>query len=198
MTDRHTPWVGDDDEPVEVNQRALIDKVLARYSGKFTVFRELLQNADDAEATAVQIIFETKSTAEISEGTEEARPPPNLDDIVLWQWVVKNNGMLFRDEDWSRLKKIADGNPDDKKIGAFGVGFYSLFSITEAPLVTSGTKRMGFYWRDGKNQLFVHRESLPETAEPTSPWTTFTLPLRQIGPPPGSPLELLRFLASSI
>jgi hypothetical protein len=45
---------------VEVNQRALIDKVLARYSGEFTVFRELLQNSDDAQSKAVEIMFETQ------------------------------------------------------------------------------------------------------------------------------------------
>jgi len=45
---------------VEVNQRALIDKVLARYSGEFTVFRELLQNSDDAQSKAVEIRFETQ------------------------------------------------------------------------------------------------------------------------------------------
>ncbi|KAG8814868.1 hypothetical protein FRC17_000941 [Serendipita sp. 399] len=201
MTDNHR-WEGED-EPVEVNQRALIDKVLARYSAKFTVFRELLQNADDAEATAVQIIFETKKTTApsdeaLEEGASGDRPPPNLDEIVIETWVVKNNGMLFRDEDWSRLKKIADGNPDDKKIGAFGVGFYSLFSVTEEPLVTSGTKRMGFYWRNGKNQLYVRRGELPPTEGPISPWTTFTMPLRQIGSLPGTPLDLLRFFASSI
>ena len=42
-----------------MNQRALIDKVLARYSGEFTVFRELLQNSDDAQSKAVEIRFET-------------------------------------------------------------------------------------------------------------------------------------------
>ena len=45
---------------MEVNQRALIDKVLARYSGEFTVFRELLQNSDDAQSKAVEIRFETQ------------------------------------------------------------------------------------------------------------------------------------------
>jgi len=38
-------WSQGYDETVEVNQRALIDKVLARYSGEFSVFRELLQNS---------------------------------------------------------------------------------------------------------------------------------------------------------
>ena len=34
----------------------------------------------------------------------------------------------------------AEGNPDEEKIGAFGVGFYSLFSVTEEPFITSGGK----------------------------------------------------------
>lgn len=41
-------WDQGEDIKVQVNQRALIDKILARYSGEYTIFRELLQNADDA------------------------------------------------------------------------------------------------------------------------------------------------------
>jgi hypothetical protein len=33
------------------------------------------------------------------------------------------------------------------------IGFYSLFSITESPFVTSGDEWMGFYWKDGKDQV---------------------------------------------
>jgi hypothetical protein len=33
------------------------------------------------------------------------------------QLVVKNNGQAFREEDWQRLKRIAEGNPDEQKIG---------------------------------------------------------------------------------
>lgn len=54
-------WENGYDESVEVNQRAIIDKVLARYSGEFTVFRELLQNSDDAQSKTVEIRFETRS-----------------------------------------------------------------------------------------------------------------------------------------
>lgn len=36
-----------EDEAVTVNQRALIEKILARYAGEWTLQRELLQNADE-------------------------------------------------------------------------------------------------------------------------------------------------------
>ena len=49
--------------------------------------------------------------------------------------VYKNNGRPFSEDDFGRLRKIAEGNPDEQKIGFFGVGFYSLFSICEEPLL---------------------------------------------------------------
>lgn len=60
--------------------------------------------------------------------------------------VVTNNGQPFSGNDWSRLKRIAEGNPDETKIGAFGVGFYSVFAECEEPLVKSGNEAMAFYW----------------------------------------------------
>jgi hypothetical protein len=126
---REALWASGHDESVEVNQRALIDKVLARYSGEFTVFRELLQNSDDARAKEVEIHFETKQFRERDAVASEAQgeqPPsqdlPNLKTAIVHRWCFKNNGILFRDEDWNRLRKIAEGNPDEEKIGAFGVG----------------------------------------------------------------------------
>jgi hypothetical protein len=90
----------------------------------------LLQNSDDASSKAVEIRFETKKYIDRKHSNEsQAAPLPNerLPDlktasvrsfgfpsrfvglIVLVQvhrWTFKNNGMLFRDEDWNRLKKI--------------------------------------------------------------------------------------------
>jgi hypothetical protein len=39
MNHRTKLWDEGEDEAVSVNQRALIDKVLARYSGENTIFR---------------------------------------------------------------------------------------------------------------------------------------------------------------
>jgi len=197
-------WVAGHDETVEVNQRALIDKVLARYSGQFTVFRELLQNSDDAEARSVEIRFETGAYLSRENGDDlqsdkpEREDLPDLKTAVVHQWTFKNDGILFRDQDWNRLKKIAEGNPDEEKIGAFGVGFYSLFSVTDEPWVMSRGQWMNFYWKDKKDQLYVRRGTIPASVDDgVDPWTTFQMTLREPGSIPPT-FDLTRFLVSSI
>ncbi|KAJ6593724.1 hypothetical protein B0H19DRAFT_1091788 [Mycena capillaripes] len=203
---RDALWATGHDESVEVNQRALIDKVLARYSGEFTVFRELLQNSDDAQSKKVEIRFQTQAglnkdgeSSGTSHESSAIQTLPDLKTALCHQWTFKNDGMAFRTEDWARLKKIAEGNPDEDKIGAFGVGFYSLFSVTDDPLVKSGAEWMGFYWKDNKDQLFARRGALPATVsdDPSDAWTSFEMPLRQPVPMPVA-FDFTRFLASSI
>lgn len=126
--------------------------------------------------------------------------------------------MVFREEDWSRLRKIAEGNPDEQvrlpssfkvrlvliavqMIGQFGVGFYATFAHTEEPIVTSGDGSMLFHWRDGGDQLFVKRGPNPraktDITEEGKPWTTFHLDAREPGPMPA--LEpFCRFLANAL
>ncbi|GAA99452.1 hypothetical protein E5Q_06151 [Mixia osmundae IAM 14324] len=174
------------EEDVQVNQRALIDKILARYSGEYTVFRELLQNADDATATEVHIHFQTATAA-----SQLSQHEP------LSRIVVRNNGAVFSSDDWSRLATIAAGNPDQDKIGAFGVGFYSLFSLCECPLVASGREIMGFNWRDGKDQLYVKRARNPDESDIAQRWTSFIMDLRK--PMPLYPIEaFVRFLSTAL
>lgn len=54
----------------------LVPEILARYSGEYTIFRELLQNADDANAQAIKIRFYTKTGLEKPGDT--ARELPDL------------------------------------------------------------------------------------------------------------------------
>ena len=97
---------------VEVNQRALIDKILARYASAGAVYRELLQNSNDAEASLAEIHL-TTAKRDQSASKEE-----------VTQVLYRNNGLPFRPQDWARLRKIAEGNPDETKVGAFGVGVH--------------------------------------------------------------------------
>ncbi|KDQ08135.1 hypothetical protein BOTBODRAFT_180161 [Botryobasidium botryosum FD-172 SS1] len=156
-------WEGETNEPIKINQKALIDKVLARYSGEFVVFRELLQNADDANAERVKIHFKTRKYMARNK-SRDATGHPELNTGEVTQWTVQNDGKGFEAADRDRLKSIADGNPNEQKIGAFGVGFYSVFSVTDTPVVTSvdpnDEKRYGmaFHWANA--QLFDFNEMM--------------------------------------
>ncbi|KAJ3027400.1 hypothetical protein HDV00_011219 [Rhizophlyctis rosea] len=173
------------EEKVEVNQRHLIDKILARYSAEFTVFRELLQNSNDAGATEVQIHFQTNAATR--------RPSLLGKGPQVTTVIYKNNGRPFSDEDFGRLRKIAEGNPDEQKIGFFGVGFYSLFSICEEPFVTSGNQSMAFLWKG--DMLYTKKGPIPESE--VSQWTCFFLGLREPIDIP-SVQEFGKFLATSL
>jgi len=127
---------------VQVNQRALIDKMLARYAGSYSTFRELIQNADDAGARNVTIeFFSSVSSVDTISSVSEIR--------------LRNDGRPFVENDWERVSKIAEGNPDEQTVGMFGVGFYSVFSFTEHPLIYSDGHWLAFHW-DG-DQLCTSR-----------------------------------------
>lgn len=65
---------------------------------------------------------------------------------------------------------------------------------------------MGFYWKDGKDQLMARSGDLPPSSKPSSsrsatlsgnPWTSFTMNLRDPSVLEG-PLDLARFLVTSL
>ncbi|KAF7550838.1 hypothetical protein G7Z17_g5433 [Cylindrodendrum hubeiense] len=188
---------GEDEEAVTVDTRALIDKVLARYSGEWTTLRELIQNAADAQATTVSVKWETLPSTQVP-----LPATPNRSDILkhvlsnhtLRRLVVQNDGQPFTKTDWGRLKRIAEGNPDETKIGAFGVGFYSVFADCEEPFVSSGNEAMAFYWKG--NALFTKKSQIP--ADQATPHTTFVLDYRNTTTPLPNLLSVSQFLATSL
>lgn len=107
------------EEAITVNQRALIDKILARYSAEWTVFRELVQNADDAGATCCELRFESVKAKAAPSITSGATSPDTDDSVAqgaskslalsdfkapLEKWIFKNDGKPFGNDDWSRLR----------------------------------------------------------------------------------------------
>ena len=186
----------EDEEAVTVNTRALIDKVLARYSGEWTTLRELIQNAADAQARKVTIRFETTPSATVPL-PQSSDPAEHLKHTLLHHTlktlVVSNDGEHFKETDWQRLKRIAEGNPDETKIGAFGVGFYSVFADCESPFVSSGAQTMAFYWK--KDSLFTRRGKLSDSEVQG---TTFLLDYRSQTTPVPQLLSICQFLATSL
>lgn len=158
----------------------LITRTLTKYPVDYALYRELLQNSADAKATSVIISFKSVSgTATDPEVIE------SLHDAPVNRLTVSNNGQRFEEDDWSRLREIAKGNPNESKIGAFGVGFYSVFEVTDEPLVHSGSEAMSFYYVE--DQLRYRKD----TVESSSEWTVIDLPYRA----PGTLPNLVSFTA---
>jgi hypothetical protein len=150
---------------VEVNQRMLIDKMLARYSSDFVVCRELIQNSDDAKATSFH--FEITCDGGSSE--------KDLHNKTITEIRAINNGLVFNETDWKRVAAIAEGNTNVESVGQFGVGFFSVFSFSEEPIITSGNEYMAFVWRDD-NSLTTYRHKLPSNQQ--SQLTSIILKMR--------------------
>ena len=84
----------------------------------------VLQNSDDAQSKAVEVHFETQGYLSAKSGESAEAPStsnldagdlPDLKKIQVYQWTFKNNGILFRNEDWDRLKKIGAWNANYSK-----------------------------------------------------------------------------------
>ena len=156
----------------------------------------MIQNAADASASKVTIKFETLPSTTIptpSSTDPTERLKHTISNHTLRRLLISNNGLPFSEKDWARLKRIADGNPDETKIGAFGVGFYSVFDDCEEPFVSSGSQAMAFYWKG--NALFTRRLNLGEASNQE---TTFVLDYRNDTSPVPSLLQLCQFLSSSL
>ncbi|KAI9684824.1 MAG: hypothetical protein M1829_000199 [Trizodia sp. TS-e1964] len=98
------------------------------------ILRELLQNADDAGATSMEFVLDTRShpTSDLLfEGLAEFQGPA----------LLAFNNSLFMDEDFDSLTRLGNSRKFSDKMttGKFGRGFSSVFNWTDSPAVLSGS-----------------------------------------------------------
>ena len=109
-----------------------LKNILREYKDGLTIIKELLQNADDAGATELNILYDGRyhSTSSLFFKNMDKAHGPAL--------VVHNNAM-FTDEDFINITKLAGATKIDKplKIGKFGLGFCSVYHITDVPSFVS-------------------------------------------------------------
>ncbi|XP_047225531.1 sacsin isoform X2 [Girardinichthys multiradiatus] len=140
--------------------------ILRRYPDGGQILKELIQNADDAQATELIFIHDERSY-----GTE------SLWSSNLGQYqgpaLYAYNNAVFTDEDWERIQKAGRSGKinDPNKIGRFGIGFNSVYHITDVPSIFSsghlglmdpqeklfGERNGGFLWSLDDEE---HQESL--------------------------------------
>ena len=142
-----------------INYLGLLSKQLADLRGMPTLANELIQNADDAKDesgkfSATRITFDLRDDA-----------------------LIVRNDAVFREDDFKRLQDVAGGSKrneiGDPTTGAFGVGFISVYQITDRPELRSA----GRHWilrpqEDEKRRIVQYKD--PSITEDQG--TTFRLP----------------------
>ena len=109
--------------PQGVNYLGFLSQQLGDLAGQTTLAHELIQNADDAKddsgrLSATRITFDITDTA-----------------------LIVSNDAVFREIDFDRMRDVASGSKrgesGDRTTGAFGVGFISVYQITDTPEIHS-------------------------------------------------------------
>ena len=109
-----------------------LSNILKEYKDGLTIIKEMIQNADDAEATEVNILYDARHHTTdklLFKGMGESHGPA----------LVIHNNAKFTEEDFINITKLAGGAKKDKplKIGKFGIGFCSVYHITDVPSFVS-------------------------------------------------------------
>ena len=111
-----------------------IREILRNYPLGTSVFKELLQNADDANASEVRLCLDTRShpTARLHPGMAAFQGPS----------LLAYNDAVFTPRDFASIQRIGDSLKREEskgtKTGRFGIGFNSVFHLTDLPSFASG------------------------------------------------------------
>ncbi|XP_060636280.2 sacsin-like [Anolis sagrei] len=171
--------------------------ILRKYPDGGQILKELIQNADDAGAEEVILFYDDRSFGTqrlFSEGLESTQGPALL---------AYNNG-IFSEADWKGIESpgISHKKKDPMTVGRFGLGFNSVYHMTDFPSILSGEYLLVLdtqataledggerwevdEWEDATDQFQPFWDSLASLGKPcpTSegyfPGTLFRFPLRQ-------------------
>ena len=107
-----------------------LKRLLNDYTDGLALFKEMIQNADDAGATEVFFMYDERSNADakkflIDENMRECQGE------ALWVY----NNATFTDTDFKNITKLGGATKECEldKIGKFGLGFNAVYNLTDVP-----------------------------------------------------------------
>lgn len=120
-------WDEDFGQKVDLCRR--IREILTNYPEGIAVLKELIQNADDSGATTIRFVYDTRNHP------KDNLTGPKLSEFQSNSLLVYNNAM-FTEADFKSIQSIGSSiskKNQVNKTGRFGLGFNSVYHLTELP-----------------------------------------------------------------
>ena len=125
-------------EPLTRRIKVLLEE---GYVDGLSVAKELLQNADDARATELCFLYDERQNKNMRKDLL-CKEMSEFQGPALWAF----NNATFTEEDLVNITKLNGGTKalDITKIGKFGLGFCSVYNVTDLPSFISGNNYVVF------------------------------------------------------
>ncbi len=117
----------------------LLKNLVRSYPKGVGIVHEFIQNADDAGAKSVWVVLDERDHA-------VDRLPSEAMACIQGPALVVFNDAVFSDDDWERIQSTGKSGKalDASKTGRFGLGFNSVYNVTDWPGVLT-RDRLGFF-----------------------------------------------------
>ena len=114
-----------------------IKNILNEYDGEIDIFKELIQNADDSGASEFHLVFDKRRHKDT--GKRFSKP---MSKHLLGPALIASNNKPFTEKDYEGLGHLGTGSKrsDEDSIGKFGIGFNTVYSVTDTPMFISNNK----------------------------------------------------------
>ncbi|XP_062258329.1 sacsin [Platichthys flesus] len=128
-----------------------IKNIISAYPSKKDILKELIQNADDAEATEIHFVWDKRQHG------KEKTFGKKWNDLQGPALCVFNN-KVFSDADLAGIQHLGEGGKQNTpgKTGKYGVGFNSVYHLTDCPSILTGDKSLLIF---DPNQKYIESSS---------------------------------------
>ncbi|KAF9122864.1 hypothetical protein BGW39_009457 [Mortierella sp. 14UC] len=121
--------------------------ILRAYPDSTQIARELLQNSDDARSSVQWYLLDHRDHVKHARATgDNAKLQLFHEDLEehMGPALLAGSDSVFEDRDFRSLKNLASSEKksDESKIGQMGIGFNSIYHLTDCPSFISGDQLM--------------------------------------------------------